>query len=934
MKNLTQNEINYIAQQAKNQLAHNYYKDYITQVHHGSYEHFRHTLLICDYLQRIAEGEQLHLMIEVPPRHGKLCADSTPVYTPNGWKTHGQLKVGDYVYHPNGKPVKVTHIKPKTNADWLVTFSNGEQIRTHEHHEWTVYNRSKHKVETLETQKMKEDCYLENRCKYQLQNIAPLQNTDKQLTMDPYVLGAWLGDGTATKPCITYDKKDYAIIENIESRGYDISTTCFHKTTGVPTTYFSGTRWDKGRMTREIEALNLYNNKHIPDIYLKGSIEQRLELLAGLVDTDGHCDSNGRIRYSTTNEKIRDGVYQLALSLGFRPYIMESDPSLSASGVLGKKMVYQIGFNPTMKLPTVLERKTSKRFIKQRRVGIKDISYKPNGEVGRCITVDSPDGLYLVGNTLLPTHNSMTVTETFPSYYLGRNPEKRVITSAYSEGLARKFGRLNRNKFAEMSDNIFGVSLATDNTSNTDWGIKGHRGGMISTGIGGSITGQGADCVLGSTLIDTEIGKIRIDELHKMVHKPKVLSYNHDKEITEYKTIEASRESISNRLITINTMRGNTLTTTSDHRYFTIDKGYTESSNLWFDSLLMDSHNNIDMVDEIIPEKNTVNVYDIQVADNHNFFANNVLVHNCMIIDDPIKNAKEALSKTIRDNIWNEWESTLSTRLHDGASVIVIMTRWHEDDLIGRLLEKSPYNWIRLRLPAIAEDDDDLLNRNIGEALCPELGYDEEWAALKKVEVGSRTWASLYQQRPAPEQGSIIKREWLKYIGAVPARADNLIMSWDFTFKDSQASDYVVGQVWQKTGANYYMIDQVRGQMDFTSSKRALINLKKKYPRCRTILVEDKANGTAIINALQKDISGIIPITPKESKEARAYAVTPYFEAGNVYILENIQDLNDTVEEFVAFPNGKFDDRVDCATQALNYFASKPQASVITTNAW
>lgn len=611
MKNLTQNEINYIAQQAKNQLARNYYKDYITQVHHGSYEHFRHTLLICDYLQRIAEGEQLHLMIEVPPRHGKLCADSTPVYTPNGWKTHGQLKVGDYVYHPSGKPIKVTHVKPKYNADWIVEFSNGEQIRTHECHEWTVYNRNKKKYETLETQDMKDDC-----------------NND-------------------------------------------------------------------------------IKNKYIlPEVAL---------------------------------------------------------------------------------------------FKSERRISVVSVECRPNGEIGNCITVDSPDGLYLVGNTLLPTHNSMTVTETFPSYYLGRNPEKRVITSAYSEGLARKFGRLNRNKFAEMSDNIFGVSLATDNTSNTDWGIKGHRGGMISTGIGGSITGQGADC---------------------------------------------------------------------------------------------------------------------------------------MIIDDPIKNAKEALSKTIRDNIWNEWESTLSTRLHDGASVIVIMTRWHEDDLIGRLLEKSPYNWIRLRLPAIAEDDDDLLNREIGEALCPELGYDEEWAALKKVEVGSRTWASLYQQRPAPEQGSIIKREWLKYISVPPARADNLIMSWDFTFKDSQASDYVVGQVWQKTGANYYMIDQVRGQMDFTSSKRALINLKKKYPRCRTILVEDKANGTAIINALQKDISGIIPITPKESKEARAYAVTPYFEAGNVYILENIQDLNDTVEEFVAFPNGKFDDRVDCATQALNYFASKPQASVITTNAW
>ena len=103
-----------------------------------------------------------------------------------------------------------------------------------------------------------------------------------------------------------------------------------------------------------------------------------------------------------------------------------------------------------------------------------------------------------------------------------------------------------------------------------------------------------------------------------------------------------------------------------------------------------------------------------------------------MIIDDPIKNMKEAMSQTIRDSIWDEWEATLSTRLHDGASVIVIMTRWHEDDLIGRLLARSPRKWVRLRLPAIAEDENDLLNREIGELLCPELGFDEKWAEDKR----------------------------------------------------------------------------------------------------------------------------------------------------------------------------------------------------------
>ena len=199
-------------------------------------------------------------------------------------------------------------------------------------------------------------------------------------------------------------------------------------------------------------------------------------------------------------------------------------------------------------------------------------------------------------------------------------------------------------------------------------------------------------------------------------------------------------------------------------------------------------------------------------------------------------------------------------------------------------------------MPAIAEDENDILGRNLGEPLSRELGFDEHWAESKKIEVGSRTWASLYQQRPRPEQGSIFKREWLQFVDYVPTRYDDMLISWDMTFKDSNASDYVVGQVWLKDKANYYCIEQVRGQMDFTQSMQAVINLKNKYPRCRRILIEDKANGPAIINTLKNRISGIIPITPKESKEARAFSVTPLFEAGNVFFYRNIRELSDMVE--------------------------------------
>ncbi|GKV70269.1 hypothetical protein NCCP2716_27670 [Sporosarcina sp. NCCP-2716] len=404
-----------------------------------------------------------------------------------------------------------------------------------------------------------------------------------------------------------------------------------------------------------------------------------------------------------------------------------------------------------------------------------------------------------------PRHGkSMTVTETFPSYYIGRNPDKRVIAAAYSDGLATKFGRLNRNKFSEFSF-LFGEDLSDSNSATKDWGVEGKRGGMISTGIGGSITGQGADL---------------------------------------------------------------------------------------------------------------------------------------MIIDDPVKNAEEAASKVMREKIWSEWESTLSTRLHKGASLIVIMTRWHEDDLIGRLLKKSPRKWVRLRLPAIAEDEDDLLGRTEGEPLCPELGFDEQWAADKKTEVGTRTWSSLYQQRPTPDGGAIFKREWIRFyvrdkethrehrlsddVLIMPRVWDKQAHSWDCTFKGTNTSDYVAGQVWGKRDANFFLLDRRKERMGFSDTIKAIRQMADKWPKAKAKYVEDKANGPAVIEMLKDEISGIIAVNPEGGKETRANAVSPLFEAGNVYLPHPLIApwVEELIEELVSFPNAAHDDEVDACTQALNQLFS------------
>ncbi len=304
------------------------------------------------------------------------------------------------------------------------------------------------------------------------------------------------------------------------------------------------------------------------------------------------------------------------------------------------------------------------------------------------------------------------------------------------------------------------------------------------------------------------------------------------------------------------------------------------------------------------------------------------------IIDDPVKNEEEAHSEAIREKIWKWYLSTFYTRLTPDGRVIIVMTRWHEDDLVGRLLAKereeiengthTGERWTVINFPAIAEEND-ALGRKPGEPLWPEYGFDLVRLEQIKKDVGSYVFNALYQQRPSAQEGAMLKRHWWRYYDTNPRQMqfDEMIQSWDCTFKDSDGSDFVVGQVWGRIGADVYLVDQIRDRMDITATMRAIENMTAKWPNARLKMIEDKANGPAIISMLQRKIGGMLAVKPTESKIARASAVSPYIEAGNVYLPRNRPWVDEFIDECANFPHGANDDQVDAMTQALKRLCFK-----------
>lgn len=418
--------------------------------------------------------------------------------------------------------------------------------------------------------------------------------------------------------------------------------------------------------------------------------------------------------------------------------------------------------------------------------------------------IDGERHFYIV--EMPPQHGkSLTITKTFPSYYLMKHPDKDVMITAYTQDLYTLFADANRKKFEQFAPLLTNNHLFIDKNTSNEFTIKNHSGSFYATSIYGGATGRTA---------------------------------------------------------------------------------------------------------------------------------------NLLILDDPVKNAQEARSATMKSGLIEEWQRSFFTRMHPDTSVILIMTRWAVDDLAGTLLKQGGIPWEELKLPAIAEDipkgQTDAIGRHNGDLLCPEV-QDRGQIELAKKTVSPETFAAMYQQRPVLQGGNLIKNDYFKYY--VPDRKtlidlglqndENTVVlpqiehkfsSWDLTFTAKENSDFTAGQVWGRAGQNRYLLHWINERLAFPEQIDAIKEFQQLYPDISATYIEDKANGSAVMSVVNQYVPGIIPVTPIGDKVERANAIIGYFRGGNVYVPHPKwkPDIRDTLDQWTAFPNVEHDDQVDAMTQALS----------------
>ena len=406
-----------------------------------------------------------------------------------------------------------------------------------------------------------------------------------------------------------------------------------------------------------------------------------------------------------------------------------------------------------------------------------------------------------------PQHGkSITLTETLPSWFIGRNPDLRCIITAYNADIAEKFGDRNRQKVKDFGKDLFGIEISDSQDNKTLWDIKDHMGGLFATGLNGSLTSN-----------------------------------------------------------------------------------------------------------------------------------NGALI----IVDDPIKNEIEANNPSTREQVWSNFKSAVLTRQRgNGNAIIVIQTRWHEDDLIGRILNSEVADeWIYVNLPCVWENGvDKLLHRKIGQTLCPEIGYDSEWANSTRKILGARTWNALYQGKPFVEGGEIVKRDFIKFYNkkTVPSVFEELTMSCDLSFGGKNANNDPVGiAIWGRVGGNHYLLDFLIKKLTFTETLERIRYYCGKYPQMKGKIIEAKANGNATMEILNRDIGGFIPYDPKSnSKETRLQLCLPYFESGCVWFPdeETRNDIEEQIQILLKFPKVAHDEIVDITTQYLLNYQYKYEGKINTDN--
>lgn len=315
-----------------------------------------------------------------------------------------------------------------------------------------------------------------------------------------------------------------------------------------------------------------------------------------------------------------------------------------------------------------------------------------------------------------------------------------------------------------------------------------------------------------------------------------------------------------------------------------------------------------------------------------NFFAGQVLVHNCLIIDDPIKDLEQAQSAVYRERFHRFWQGVAVPRLGPGARAVLISTRWHEEDAAGWLLQhegrkEDGGRWTVINIPAQAEEDDDVLGRKRGEYMISARG-NRDWEGIKKS-VGSYVWASLYQGSPAPAEGGLFKRLWWRYHSIAGTRLHlggrefDLRDCWRFATVDLAAStrtsaDYTVIAAWARTiSGDLVLLDLVRAKIGEEQHFTQARPLVQRW-QLDTVFVEASQYGTTLVREATHDGVPVTPIQAEQDKFSRALPYSAWVSSGRVWLPgTNPHWLDAFITEHATFPAGRNDDIVDTGSMAV-----------------
>ncbi len=439
-------------------------------------------------------------------RSGKALALDTPIATPTGWSTMGDLKVGDFVFGDDGEPVEIDLISNvMLNHDcYDIEFSDGSVITADGDHDWTVETfdkagrKNKDFVKTVSTKSMIPDYRNGNRSLFAVKNSKSLNLPKQEFKIDPYILGYWLGDGHSNSARITCHVDDLqilqeltkkghnAFVKNYDSRNPNVATIvidpkpiegdiCFRghdkRVTG---SYPNGWCSECGRqnhMKRKygiepdveinkhkglswyLHKENLINNKHIPQKYLRASYTQRIELLRGLMDSDGCCDNKGSSSYTTTIKLLANNVYELLMTFGIKARIRKRSHQGNASDSYTIDFTVYDDFKLfklQRKLNNLKSSKNSVNEVKRRR--IKKIT-KVDSVPVKCIRVKNDSHLYLAGESMIPTHNTQGLIDGGIGYIISTDPADALVVHMTEEAV-RRYSRLRVSRMINNSPNL------------------------------------------------------------------------------------------------------------------------------------------------------------------------------------------------------------------------------------------------------------------------------------------------------------------------------------------------------------------------------------------------------------------------------------------------------------------------------------------------